>query len=245
MVQKLLMTWRRGELWELWKFFGRSSEIARVAGCKFTIDPAVVPANVSYLLLTDLYERPEREALKRFLDPELPVVELGACVGVVSCVTNRTLRDPERHVVVEANPALLPIVEENRVRNGCHFKVLHAALAYGVESITFNVSDNVLASSLDCEEQQRVIVPTVTLTRLLDQNGFERATLVCDIEGAELQLVEHELPTLAKRVATIILETHERLVGEPPTRQMFTRLRSAGFEVVHEDGDVAVLLNRA
>ena len=244
MLQKLRMTWRSGEVWELGKFVGRSSKIARVDGCKFTIDPAVVPDNVAYLLLTNEYEYAEREALKRFLDHDVPVVELGACVGVVSCLTNRRLRDPERHVVVEANPALLPLLEENRIRNGCRFKVVHAALAHGVETVTFNVSDNVLASSLHGEQERGVIVPAVALAQLLNENGFTRATLVCDIEGAELQLVEHELPTLSKRIVAIIMETHERLVGEEPTREMFGRLRSAGFELVHEDGDVAVLLNR-
>ncbi|HET9480056.1 MAG TPA: hypothetical protein VFO72_11955, partial [Pyrinomonadaceae bacterium] len=114
MLQKLLMTWRRGEVWELGKFIGRSSRIARLDGCKFTIDPAVVPANVTYLLLTNQYEQPEREALNRFLDRDVPVVELGACAGVISCLTNRRLTDPKRHVVVEANPAMQPVLEENR-----------------------------------------------------------------------------------------------------------------------------------
>lgn len=245
MLQKLLMTWRRGEVWELGKFIGTPSKIARLDGCKFTIDPAVVPANVTYLLLTNQYEQPEREALKTFLDPHVPVVELGACAGVVSCVTNRRLTDSERHVVVEANPAMLPLLEENRTRNGCGFKIVHAALAHGVESVTLNVSDNVLASSLYTEEQRGVIVPTVTLERLLDENGFERATLVCDIEGAELQLVEHELAVLAKRIVAIVMETHKRLVGEEQTSEMFARLKSAGFELVHQDGDVVVLLNRS
>ena len=245
MLQKLQMTWRRGEVWEVGKFIGWSSKIARVDGCKFTIDPRVVPANVIDLLLTHRYEQAERAALAKFLDCDVPVVELGACIGVVSCVTNRRLRDPERHVVVEANPALLPLLEDNRARNGCRFKVVHAALAYGVESITFNVNDNVLASSLWGEKRRGVVVPTVTLEGLLDENGLERATVICDIEGAELQLVEHELPTLSKRIVAIIMETHERLVGEEKNRQMFARLESAGFDVVHKDGDVVVLLNRA
>lgn len=242
---KLLMTWRRGEVWELGKFFGRSSEIARVDGCKFMIDPAAVPANIIYLLLTNQYEEPERDALKQFLDPAIPIVELGACVGVVSCLSNRRLSTPQDHVVVEANPALLPLLEQNREQNGCSFAVVHAALAYDVDTVTFNVSDNVLASSLQGEEERTVNVPTVTLARLLNDHGFERATLVCDIEGAELQLVEHELPTLAQRIVAIMLETHERLVGEEPTRQMLARLKSAGFELVHKDGDVVVLLNRS
>lgn len=244
-LQKLQMTWRRGEVWEVTRFIGKGSKIARVDGCKFTIDPAVVPQNVIDLLLTDLYEDAERDALRKFLDPKLPVVELGACLGIVSCLTNQRLRQPENHVVVEANPAMLPLLEQNRERNGCRFQIVHSALAYGVETITFNVSTNVLASSLYGEPERSVTVPTVTLQGLLDQYDFERATLVCDIEGAELQLVEHELPVLSKRIKTIIIETHERIVGVKPTTQMFARLQAAGFAVVQQDGDVTVFRNRA
>ena len=240
LAQKARATWRRGEVWQLGRFVGMPTDIVRVDGCKFSIDRERVPANVVDLLLSDLYEEPERQALKKFLDPELPVIELGACIGVVSCLTNRRLRQPEKHVVVEANPALLPLIEQNRVRNDCRFKVVHAAVSHGAETITFNVDDNILASGVHGGEQG-VVVSTVTLERLLNDHGFERATLICDIEGAELQLVEHELKTLGQRVATIIMELHDRMVGEEPTRQMLTSLESAGFKIVSRDGDVVVL----
>jgi len=110
LAYKLKSTWRRGEVWQLGRFVGMPTDIVRLDGCKFSIAQDRVPANVVDLLLSDLYEEPERKALTRFVNPELPVVELGACIGVVSCLTNRRLRAPEKHVVVEANPALLPLL---------------------------------------------------------------------------------------------------------------------------------------
>ncbi len=243
LAQKTRSTWRRGEVWQVGRFVGMPTNIVRVDGCKFTIDG--VPANVVDLLLSDLYEEPERKALKKFLDPALPVVELGACIGVVSCLTNRRLRNPENHVVVEANVALLPFIEQNRTRNDCRFKIVHAAVSHGAETITFNVDDNILASSVNGDEQHGVVVSTVTLERLLNDHGFERATLICDIEGAEVQLVEHELKTLSERVVTIIMELHDRIVGDAPTRQMLTSLEGAGFKIVNRDGDVVVLARRS
>ena len=241
LASKLKSTWRRGEVWQLGRFVGLRTDIVRVDGCKFSIAADRVPANVVDLLLSDLYEEPERKALTKFVHRELPVVELGACIGVVSCLTNRRLRQPEKHVVVEANPALLPLLEDNRARNGCQFKIINAAVSYGAETITFNVDDNILASSVHSGERHGVEVETTTLERLLNQHGFARATLICDIEGAELQLVEHELQTLSARVATIIMELHDRIVGHEPTERMLTRLGSAGFKVVNRDGDVVVL----
>jgi FkbM family methyltransferase len=238
---KLRSTWRRGEVWQLGRFVGGRTDIVRLDGCKFSIAADRVPSNVIDLLLSDLYEEPERKALAKFVRPELPVIELGACIGVVSCLTNRRLRAPDKHVVVEANPALLPLLEQNRARNGCQFKIVNAAVSYGAETIEFNVDDNILASSVHGGERQGVAVATTTLERLLNEHGFERATLICDIEGAELQLVENELKTLRERISTIVMELHDRIVGHEPTQQMLTRLTSAGFKTMSRDGDVVVL----
>ena len=241
LAYKLKSTWRRGEVWQLGRFVGMPTDIVRLDGCKFSIAKDHVPANVVDLLLSDLYEEPERKALVRFVNPELPVVELGACIGVVSCLTSRRLRHPEKHVVVEANPALLSLLEDNRARNGCQFKIVHAAVSYGADVIAFSVDDNILASSVQRGEREPIAVKTVTLERLLNEHGFERATLLCDVEGAELQIVEHELQTLSERIATIIMELHDRIVGHEPTQGMLARLESAGFKIVSRDGDVVVL----
>lgn len=240
-LQKLMKTWRRGEVWQLGRFVGMPTEIVRLEDCKFRLDETLLPANVVDLLLEDHYEEPERDALKEFLDPDLPVIELGACLGVVSCLTNRRLRHPEKHVVVEANPALVPMIEQNRERNCCRFRIVNAAVSYGAETITFNVNDNILASSLHGDAEQSVVVSTITLQRLLEEHGFERVTLICDIEGAELQLVEHEIDVLRERVSTIIMELHDRMVGEVPTQRMLERLESAGFRILSNDRDVVVL----
>jgi len=241
LAHKVKSTWRRGEVWQLGRFIGMPTDIVRLDGCRFSIAKDRVPANVIDLLLSDLYEEPERKALRTFLDPELPVIELGACIGIVSCLTNRRLRRPEQHVVVEANPGLLPLLEDNRARNDCRFEIVHAAVSYGVETIKFNVDDNILASSVGGDERQAVAVATMTLERLLNEHGFARATLICDIEGAELQLVEHELKTIGERVATIIMELHDRIVGQEQTQAMLSRLESAGFKIVSRDGDVVIL----
>ena len=242
-VRKLKMTWRSGEVWELGRFLGRPTGIVRLDGCRFTIDKTSVPANVINLLLSHQYELPERVALKSFLNPSLPLVELGACIGVLSCVSNRVLQNPENHVAVEANPELLPLLQENRDRNLCHFTIVHAALAHGAPSVTLNVSDNVLASSLQVENAREVVVPAISLERLINDFKFQRCTLLCDIEGAEVDLVENEIATIAERVETIIMETHERLVGEDVTLQMIKRLETAGFHIAQRDGDVFVFVN--
>src|SRR5262245_30697328 len=65
------------------------------------------------------YEKEERRHLKKYIDADATVLELGACLGVVSCLTNVLLTDPRKHVVVEANPLLISWIERNRELNKC------------------------------------------------------------------------------------------------------------------------------
>src|SRR5438270_4743065 len=73
---------------------------AKLAGCKFTLAGIADEQRLQFRVRR--YEVQELAALQ-YLDPALPVVELGGCMGVISCVANRRLRHPEDHVVVEAN----------------------------------------------------------------------------------------------------------------------------------------------
>lgn len=241
-TKKLGAMWRCGEIWQLGRFVGMPTDIVRLDGCKFTIDKRYVPTNVVDLLISNRYEGPERRTLKDFLDPAVPVVELGGCIGVVACLTNRLLQRPDKHVVVEANPRLLPILRRNRDRNGCRFSIDHAALSYDAATIPFRVNDNVLASSLHGDDEPAEVVSTVTLRQLLNDHGFERATLICDIEGAERQLVEREIDTLAERVAMIMMELHGP-AREQPASGLLASLERAGFALLGRDHDVVVLRN--
>src|SRR5262245_43618744 len=76
----------------------------RADGCTFRIPRDVTRLSYRACFLTDAYEREERELVRQWVRPEDRVIELGACLGIVSCVTNRLLADKSKHVVVEANP---------------------------------------------------------------------------------------------------------------------------------------------
>ena len=60
---------------------------------------------------------------------------------------------------------------------------------------------------------QAVAVPATTLQSTLDEHGFDRCTLICDIEGMELEVVRCEAQTLADRVHVLIMEVHEENGG--------------------------------
>jgi FkbM family methyltransferase len=213
----------------------------KIEGCTFRVDAPAISTAAKGAFALGSYERPERLAIRRFLDPALPVVELGAAVGVVSCLTNRRLRDPSRHVVVEANPDLIPVLQANRDLNGCGFEILHRALAYGGETAAFYPYRNFLGSSVEVATARRVEVPATGLRLILDDRGFDRCTLICDIEGGERALVRNEGEVLAARVQTLILEVHPHLLGNEGVRRLLADLGTHGFRVVHRRRDTFVL----
>jgi hypothetical protein len=84
----------------------RGNEIS-VEGLTFSVNSIAISRKRKASFVFDRYEKPERLAIKQFLDPSLPVVEFGGSIGVVACLINRRLNQPAKHVVVEANPDLL------------------------------------------------------------------------------------------------------------------------------------------
>jgi FkbM family methyltransferase len=212
----------------------------RLDGCTF--DLAGIPNGSTKLqLITNKYEWAERHAILRYLRRDIPVIELGGSMGVVACVTNKILKDPTAHVVVEANPLAIPRLEQNRRVNGRRFEIVNRAIAYGTDSVTFRPSTEMAGSSITRPgDEPPVTVPTVALGELAHDRGFKRFSLVCDIEGLEYDLVCQEAEVL-RNADTIIMETHARFIGEEKFRDMMARLEQLGFGIVAQIGFVVVL----
>jgi FkbM family methyltransferase len=212
----------------------------RLDDCTFDL-AGITNDSIRIELIANQYELPERQAVIRYLRRDLPVVELGASMGVVACMTNKLLKDPTAHVVVEANPLAIPQLELNRKLNGRRFQILNCAIAYGADSISFRPSSDMAASSITRDgEESPVTVQTISLGQLVHDRGFKRFNLVCDIEGLEYDLVCQEADVL-KNADTIIMETHARYIGEEKFAAMMTKLGELGFRTVEQIGFVVVL----
>lgn len=222
----------------------RKMESVSLDGCTF--DTGRLPnLPIKLALLNKTYEDFERHAVLQYLRPEIPVIELGGCIGVVACITNKLLRNPAEHVVVEANPKVLSHLNENRAANRCQFEILNAAIAYDQKSVTFVPSMDFWGSSLEQKNGgEPVTVGTVQLRDIVSQRGFKSFTLICDIEGYEYDLVQHEADIL-RHADTIMLETHARIIGEHKTLEMLNTLKQLGFRTVKQDTFVYVLKRSA
>ena len=230
--------------WCYGKLLEHRGNVVRIEGCTFSLDSPAITTRSKSKFMFGQYEKPEREAVMRFLDPSLPVVEFGGSIGVVSCLTNRRLKHPESHVVVEANPALVPVLIRNRDLNNCKFVVLPKMIGYSGEVGTFFAnSDNFVIGtgiSTKSESLQRLEVSTIDLCSIVNEYGFQRCTLICDIEGGESDLLRYEADVLKHRVQTLILEVHEWSLGEKRVAEIFTELRSLGFNEILSQLDTYV-----
>lgn len=172
----------------------------------------IVPKNMTDIQLrgqlqVGFYEREERRHLKKYLDPQASVLELGGCLGVIACITNKMLRNPKQHVVVEANPELIEHLERNKNHTDSSFAIEHCIVSNKPE-ITFFIGDSILGSSARRQSQRKVTVHGKTVAELERTHQIRFDTLVMDIEGAELEFLRENREWL-RQVNTVIAEIHE------------------------------------
>ena len=231
---------------QVWRKCYAARRIKSVAfdGCTFTLE--TMPNNAMKVsLLSGKYESFERRVALQYLRPEFPVIELGGCIGVVACITNRIVKNPKAHVVVEINPNIISVLRTNRDINHCEFEILNQAIAYGQPSVTFSPSSDFRGTSLHGKgnrlfEAPPVTVATTTVGSIVAERGYDRFNLICDIEGCEYELVQHEL-TLLSKVDTLIMETQARLIGESRHTEMMEKLEDIGFRIIEQESFVVVM----
>jgi FkbM family methyltransferase len=244
-VSKLSRRWRRLRQ-AVQEWAGATYELD---GVRFTL-PSWAD-DVKRNILKGRYEEPERRLVAKWLDPACPVVELGGAFGIVSGVVGAQLAAGTPHVVVEANPALVEFCRSNAAAArpaGAPVTVIGAAIAYGGNGYAeFWPSDAFLGSRLARRGEAGTIrVPATSLGSVLASTGLGEYTLVCDIEGAELDLVGNEANLLA-RCRLAIFELHPDAFADKGSSEdeFIGLLAGAGLDVVDRDGNVIVAQNRA
>lgn len=222
----------------------RRGSTVHLAGCTFQLEPPQVSNAIFSRFVLGRYESPELAAIADYLPPDLPLIELGGGLGVLSCVANRRLNDPQRHWVIEANPELIPLIEKQRTLNECSFSVQHAALSYVDPALIYVNRAHVTATSAQRTRGELIEVPSISIERLLDTHGIHECTLMVDIEGAELELVESEAEVLQRHVKTIIMEVHPDVYGEDGVQRVRDSLRDLDFELLRFAPPVLVMQRR-
>ena len=176
----------------------------------------------------EAYEGIERKFVKSYVKPDDAVLELGGCMGVVACETNRLLKKPSRHLVVEANPASLAYLRKNRNRNGCDFAIENCLVSKSSDGVFYCNLHNPLASNQSSTDGTCITVPVFDLTTLLSKWNITPTTLIMDIEGSEYSFIMENIADLPQ-VSTIICEFHPAIIGSSKIDEAQALLRRHGF----------------
>ena len=205
----------------------------------FSLDCPLISTPHKSTILFGLHEIEERRLTKNWISSDLPVVEFGGGLGVVSCLTSRILSDHIPHIVVEANPAMIPALNRNRALNGCDFRILNAALGYDAEFVFLNIDEEFVGSSLrEKNKGETVKVKSTSLAHILDKEQIERVQIICDIEGLESDLIRREI-LHDKRVEALLVEMHPQILGVDHVGSLFKELLDDGFALRETIGDVS------
>ncbi len=210
----------------------------RTGGCTFEIPRQLTTPLLRSRFFLHTYEARELRMIPRFIQAEDRVLEVGACLGVVSCVTGKRLRSPACHVVVEANPECVPYLTRNRDLNGLSFKVENCAIQVEGQGTYVPDSGDLTGGRLREATDQPSSIPTKTLEQLNREFGPFNV-LICDIEGAELGVFEQSAE-LFKSYKTVMVELHDFVFGAEGAERCRQILRNAGLKLVASDRSVEV-----
>ena len=217
----------------------------RANGVTVTVPPSV-DAEVRYLLLRGRpYERAEATLIRKGLAYGTPVLELGGSLGVISAVIRSVIGPDARHVIVEANAHLAAVCAVNAAAGASAgaMTMLQGAVDYsGAATVTFDPSHNCHAGRVDTTATTGIAVPTLTATNAAAHLPPGPIALVCDIEGAEYQMILQDAPLLT-RLDCVIMEIHPQRYAETggTTDALLAQFAAAGLTVRAQIDDVILL----
>lgn len=238
---------RRGRSWCRNQLVGHVVELCgnswKLDGLRFSFDTPAISRTIKSRFVWGTYEDRERKLIARHVRPDLPVIEGGGSIGVISCLTNRLLKRPADHIVIEANPELIGILTKNRDLNGCKFDITCAALDQHGPTVTFYLHKLSVGGSAQRATGKPVTVPAVTVKGLLEKHHWQKISLVLDIEGAEIDLVNMESETLKHHVAILIIEMHPMISKQEEIDAALKKIEGLGFTLKDRALDVYAYYN--
>jgi FkbM family methyltransferase len=211
----------------------------RTGGCEFEIPRDQTTRNFRACFFLDDCENEERGLIARHIRPEDSVLEYGACIGVVSCTTNKLLNSNSKHIVIEGNPLLISSIAKNRVLNDCTFVLINGVAAAERGLIPFHIHPEFIVGGSTRDVGSVVFqVEGFPLAVAIERFG-EFGVLILDVEGGELELLESG----AREIGTfriVIVEMHRFAYQEAGLLRCREILTHAGFQSVEQLGDTEV-----
>lgn len=201
-------------------------EIIKNGGIALVARHPAISDEMREILYLNRYEVPELEILRRTLQETDRVLEVGGGIGFLSAYLARICGDANV-TMVEANPALEPLIRKNHALNGVAPRLISAVATCGeCESATLFLAENFWSSSTVGQRENKVVVPAVNLNRLIEE--LRPTYLILDVEGSEVEMA----PALRlDGVEKLLVELHPHSTGNAKANEVVQHFVRAGFLV--------------
>ncbi len=214
-------------------------------GIRIYTRSSAVPYKNKAAMVFGVYESAERRFIQKYLNPQLRTIELGSSLGGVTSHIARRMNTDRQLLCIEANPKMLFCLRQNLIQNASHLRttLVHGAIHYGADVAMFNVADNPLDSGVcSLGAENSISVPAFRLSVLVDQLGEDSYQLISDIEGAELEIVQHDGAALTRCMLAIV-EFHDHDVhgAESCSSAAEARWLKQDFRLIDKFGPVCVM----
>lgn len=205
------------------------SEVIETNGVKVPFFPHVITPKIERPMRNNRYEGGECAALRDILQPGDRVLELGAGIGLISTVAAMA-NGVASVTAVEANPELIPVIEETHRLN----EVTTVDLRNGVvcpnaqKKAPFYLRADFWASSMEPDSRpfkKKKHLPCFNIHALVEET--KPTVIVCDIEGGEAGLFDEVDLT---GVRAMILEMHPKVYGEKTVNEITNLIEGQGLK---------------
>jgi len=186
--------------------------------------PLVSPGIAKEIFFGD-YEAKEIEIIRKRIEPNDVVLEVGAGLGYLSAYCAKQVGSSSVFTY-EANPELIPIIRETYSRSEVDPTITNAMLAEGNGEREFHLEEDFWASSAHRTGGRSITVQQLDLNTELER--INPSFLIVDIEGGE---VEFFSGANLNMVHKICVETHSDVVGDEALSKMFAGLVDKGFSL--------------
>ena len=198
------------------------------------------------------YEKQEIKAIKKYVKPDMKILEVGGSLGITSVIANSILKDPKKHFVLEANPNLIENLTFNKSQNNSKFTVVNAPISSSEKNITFNFNNISLGGSINNKlhkyeefkhgKYNNLKTKTLTPKIIEEKYNLQFDCLICDIEGEEYNLLLN-LADYFKNYRLMIVEFHFDLKSDLPNFKKLKKMYSQYFQIIEISHNNLVFFN--
>ena len=216
----------------------------RADGCRYVFPSDQMRIHERGQAYFNGFEAPERAMVMKHLPADSTVLELGGCLGVVSCVINRRLLSPQKHVVVEPNIKLIAHLETNRSLNHCRFAIENCVVSDS-PIVPFYTNTSIVLGSLRGQGAAPENCAGLSISQIEERHNLKFDFFVMDIEGGEIDLILNNSDFLRPNLRGIIIERHPESSPAALMAECKAVLDEYGLVLVDTIGHVECYLQRS